>query len=162
MSQADGKEINEHCTQTDAFLNETFTKMGLDVAASSHVDADQINVDVTGVDADILTVRSNGTQTTVMLDALAHVAKRVVFQHHADGLPVVIDAGGYRAKRSEMLETIGSFVKDKLSDRIRRIDIYGLDNADRRTVHRSLDQETTQTEGVGWGIFRRLSIRSKD
>ncbi|MGA9315796.1 MAG: R3H domain-containing nucleic acid-binding protein [Solirubrobacteraceae bacterium] len=122
-------------------------------------------VDSLGLDADVQVERADGLLTGSVegddlglfigrrgqtIDAVQHLAQRIVFRGGAPEARVVIDADGYRERREE---TLCSLAADAADESLRSGEAIGLDPmpaSERRIVHEYLrERGGVQTHSEG-------------
>ncbi len=139
----------------EAWLEELFDHMQLQLTASGRFDDPNYVFDVTGSDADDLIGRSR--RSPRLLSAM-----QVLLTEHlgddADG-SVLVDVGGFKQKRQKQL----AGVADKLAETVRDLDksltVAGFSRYERRIIHQRLkDVDGVKTESVGHGVFRKLRV----
>jgi spoIIIJ-associated protein len=131
-------------------------------------------VDSLGLDVDVRIERSNGTLTGCIegddvglligrrghtIDAVQHLAQRIVFRGGSQDARVVIDADGYRERRAEALR---SSALDAAEEALRSGDAVELDPmpaSERRIVHEYLrEREDVETHSEGEEPERYLVV----
>jgi spoIIIJ-associated protein len=122
-------------------------------------------VDSLGLDADVRIEESDGTLTGCVegedvglfigrrgqtIDAVQHLAQRIVFRGGSPDARVVVDADGYRARRAELLR---SLALDAAESSIRSggpVELDPMPASERRIVHEYLRERgdvATHSEG---------------
>lgn len=137
----------------EAWLEELFERMKLDLEADGSRDGDDLVFDVTGADADDLIGRSR--RSPRLLSSI----QVLLSEHLGDVGGVLVDVGGFKKKRQSQL--VG--VADRLGETVQRIErsltVAGLNSYERRVIHQRLaDVDGVNTESVGHGIFRKLRV----
>lgn len=85
----------------------------------------------------------------VVIDAIQHLAQRIVLRG-SEGFRVVVDAGGYRARREDELREEANRAADAVLGGAREIALAPMPAAERRFVHehlRARGDVTTHSEG---------------
>ncbi len=88
-----------------------------------------------------------------VVDALQHLVGKMVSQHRAGrGKPIIVDAGDYRARHVERLESLAIRMGEKASESQENVELSPMTAYDRRIVHMTLAEVegvTTRSEGEG-------------
>lgn len=88
-----------------------------------------------------------------VVDALQHLVGKMVSQHRVGrGKPVIVDAGDYRARHVERLESLAVRMGEKSIESQKNVDLSPMTAYDRRIVHMALAEVTgvtTRSEGEG-------------
>jgi spoIIIJ-associated protein len=93
------------------------------------------------------------------IDAVQHLAQRIVFPDGPSSVRVVIDANGYRERRAETLRTDADDAADEAVATGRRVELDPLPPSERRIVHEHLrDREDVETHSEGDEPERYLVI----
>lgn len=145
--------------QATDFLNQLFPLMGFDATATAQIHDKTVIFNVQGADAALLIRDSNGAIVPNLLSSLAWILKRARFAV-ATAFTFVVDADGYRATRTELLESMAKDLSQKARMGL-EIDCYGMNAVDRRAVHYQLSNTPdVSTQSEGQSIFRRLKVRT--
>jgi spoIIIJ-associated protein len=84
------------------------------------------------------------------IDAVQHLAQRIVFPDGPSAVRVVIDANGYRERRAEALQAEADEAADEAVDTGRPVELDPLPPAERRIVHEYLrDRDDVETHSEG-------------
>jgi spoIIIJ-associated protein len=97
----------------------------------------------------------------VVVDALQHMVNKVVYRERGGekGRPLIVDAGGYRAKHVEWLQSLAKRMADKAIDTKQVVELSPMSAYDRRVVHMALaDLPGVSTRSEGEGDDRHLCI----
>ena len=137
-------------------LEEIVELMGLDAHADAAQGEDGFVLELGGPDAASL---ANGE----VLDALQHLVNRIAHRaiHYEDdeGLPVAVDAGGWRARRTKELQDLAADLADEARETGQAVTADPLSAYERRLVHIALGGEQgVSTRSVGEGRDRRLRV----
>ncbi|HEY2632571.1 MAG TPA: RNA-binding cell elongation regulator Jag/EloR [Solirubrobacteraceae bacterium] len=135
-------------------------------------------VDSLGLDADVVVEESDGVLTGSVegedvglfigrrgqtIDAVQHLAQRIVFRGGSPDARVIIDADGYRERRAEALRTIAL---DAAEDALRTGEAIELDPmpaSERRIVHEYLrERGDVQTHSEGDEPERYLVVEPSE
>jgi spoIIIJ-associated protein len=138
-------EAEDPAAVLQELLDEIVDSLGLDVEIGIAASEETITGHVVGDDVGLFIGRRGQT-----IDAVQHLAQRIVFRGGSPGARVVIDADGYRERRGE---TLRSLALDAAEDALRSGEAIELDPmpaSERRIVHeylRDRDDVTTHSEG---------------
>jgi len=131
------------------------------------VDDLQLDADIEVEEEDgVLTGRLDGDNVGLFIgrhgqtiDAVQHLAQRIVFPEGPSSVRVVIDANGYRERRAETLRGDADDAADEAVATGRRIELDPLPPSERRIVHEHLrDREDVETHSEGDEPERYLVI----
>ena len=147
MSEA--KEIPEQdedsATILRELLEEVVDSMGLDVDVRvEHADG-VLSGSVEGEDLGLFIGRRGQT-----IDAVQHLAQRIVFRGGSPESRVVIDADGYRARRAEALRTLAAEAAEDSLRSGEAVELEPMPASERRIVHEYLRERggvLTHSEG---------------
>lgn len=93
------------------------------------------------------------------LDALEYLVNRMVGRHDEHGSRIVVDAEGYRARRSQELRDTALRLAARVRETSRSQTMNPLSARERRVVHLALAEDpTVSTRSVGEGHLRRVVI----
>ena len=122
-------------------------------------------VDSLGLDADVQVERADGLLTGSVegddlglfigrrgqtIDAVQHLAQRIVFRGGAPEARVVIDADGYRERREETLRSLAADAADESLRSGEAIELDPMPASERRIVHEYLrERGGVQTHSEG-------------
>ena len=121
--------------------------LGLDATVRVEDDGDEVLATVTGADPRVLIGRHGQ-----MIDSLQYLANAIA--HRAvgeDRRRIVVDAAGYRARRSATLETLARRTAERVSATGHRVELEPMSAVERRVVHEVLKDDpevTTASEGI--------------
>ncbi len=143
-------------------LGEILKRMGIEASIELREEGDRQVLDIKGVEAGLVIGKKGQT-----LEALQFLVGKIVhrgFEGDAAASrgqikPIVIDSGGYRARREEALVELANRLGQKARHTGRTITVNPMSPHERRIIHITLDKVpgvTTRSEGEG--IFRRLLI----
>ncbi len=127
----------------------------------------QLDADVEVEEADgVLTGRLDGDNVGLFIgrhgqtiDAVQHLAQRIVFPDGPSAVRVAIDANGYRERRAETLRADADDAADEAVATGRRVELDPLPPSERRIVHEYLrDREDVETHSEGDEPERYLVI----
>lgn len=148
-------EAQDEQGQAQEHLAQILARMGYDdVEVSVEQEDDRLSLNITGGDEAAL-IGSKG-QT---LDALQFIVSRIMNNREGYKRPLVVDCGGYRARRTEALTELAGKLKDEALRSGSTVAINPMSAHDRRVIHMVLKEEpgvTTHSEGDG--IYRRVLV----
>jgi spoIIIJ-associated protein len=128
-------------------LERVVTALGVDARVELAESEDEVVATVTGGDLGVLIGRHGQ-----MIDALQYLANAIA--HRSVGEErrrIVVDAAGYRARRSATLETLARRSAEQASATGRRVELEPMSAVERRIVHEALKDDPeveTASEGV--------------
>lgn len=97
------------------------------------------------------------------IDAVQHLAQRIVFPDGPSPVRVVIDAGGYRARRAEVLHAEADEAADRALRSGAPVELDPLPASERRVVHEHLrERGDVETHSEGDEPERYLVITPRD
>jgi spoIIIJ-associated protein len=126
-------------------LEEVVDAMGLDVDIHVEGGKDTLIGRIEGEDVGLLIGRRGQT-----IDAVQHLAQRIVFRGAEAGVRVVIDADGYRERRAQALRTVALDAAEDALSSGEAVELEPMPASERRVVHeflRDRDDVTTHSEG---------------
>lgn len=129
--------------------------MGLD-DARVHVeqDGERLTGTVTGAELGLFIGHHGHT-----IDAVQHVAQRIVLQSGGTGLRVVVDAADYRERRAEALRSEADRAADEALRTGRPVELEPMGSSERRIVHEYLrERGGVETYSEGEEPERRLVV----
>jgi spoIIIJ-associated protein len=117
-------------------------------------------------DEGVLTGRLDGDNVGLFIgrhgqtiDAVQHLAQRIVFPEGPSSVRVVIDANGYRERRAEALRADADDAADEAVSSGKPVDLDPLPPSERRVVHEHLrDRKDVETHSEGDEPDRYLVI----
>jgi spoIIIJ-associated protein len=127
----------------------------------------QLDADIEVEEGDgVLTGRLDGENVGLFIgrhgqtiDAVQHLAQRIVFPEGPSSVRVVIDANGYRERRAEMLRADADDAANEAAATGRPVQLDPLPPSERRIVHEYLrDREDVETHSEGDEPERYLVI----
>lgn len=148
------EELSPFAKQARDGLCALLERMAMDVQVGvAAQDEEQVELDVRGGDVQHL-VGKKGQ----VLDALQMIVNKIVKRQNAGAL-IVVDAGGYRERRTESLVKLAHRVKEEALSSRRVVALNPMSARDRRIIHMTLrDVEGISTRSEGEGLERRLLI----
>jgi spoIIIJ-associated protein len=126
-------------------LEEVVEALALDAEVEVEESQDELIGRVQGESVGLLIGRRGQT-----IDALQHLAQRIVFPGGSAPARVVIDADGYRERRAEALRTIALDAAEEALASGEAIELDPMPASERRVVHeflREREDVTTHSEG---------------
>jgi spoIIIJ-associated protein len=144
------------------FMEETL--IVLDVGADLEADLQHrdgaIYVELDGDRDDIALIIGKRGQT---LDAVQYLANAVVTASHGYGVPVFLDAQGYRERRSGQLEKIADRAVAEVMRRGQDVELEPMTASERKVIHLYLkDHPDVATESTGRDPQRRLVVMPRE
>lgn len=129
--------------------------LGLDGEVVVHSDADEVCGEVRGDDMGLLIGRHGAT-----IEAVQHLAQRILLADpEAPRRRIVVDAGGYRAKRREALEIQADEAADEAIRDNRPVALPAMSASERKLVHEHLrDRDDIETYSEGEEPARCLVV----
>jgi spoIIIJ-associated protein len=126
-------------------LEEVVAGLGLDARVDVEESDDVLRGQVIGADVGLFIGRHGQT-----IDAVQHLAQRIVFPEGPSSVRVVIDADGYRERRAGVLREDADDAADEALRDGRAVELAPMPAAERRIVHEHLrerDGVETYSEG---------------
>jgi spoIIIJ-associated protein len=120
-------------------------------------DGDTLVLDLRGNDLGFLIGRKGET-----LAALQHIVRLIVNKEIRQRVNLLVDVGGYKARRENALRKLALRVADQATRRHRRIALEPMNAYERRIIHMTLrNHPTVTTESVGERDRRKVTIIPK-
>jgi spoIIIJ-associated protein len=111
-------------------------------------------LDVSGLDADLLIGRRGQTMA-----ALQHVTRLIVGRETEGWVHLVIDVGGFKARREKSLQRMAQRMAEQAARTHRKVVLEPMPPHERRVVHMALrDHPDVVTESIGEGERRKVTI----
>lgn len=126
-----------------------------DIRSSMNGDFEEITVEVSGADEELLLEREGA-----LLDAFQLFAKRML-QHQLPEARVNVsfDCNGYRDESSKALIELAERLKEKALDQGRSVYVRALPPKDRKVVHQYLANDSrVKSRSVGDGLYKKIKI----
>ena len=138
-------EASEHATDAREFVQRIADAIGASVSATAVEREDMVTVTCSGADLGLLIGKHGQT-----LDAIQYLANAVV---RAEGGEhgVVVDAGGYRARRNAALDALAKQSARRASGTGSRVALEPMTAVERKIVHEALKDDPevdTMSEGT--------------
>jgi spoIIIJ-associated protein len=144
-------ETVEEVTKARELLAGILERMSIPAEINASESEEQIELDIACEREEDLQ-RIIGRRGQVV-DALQHLVSKMLARTRTErGKPLVVDAGGYRARHVERLEGLASKMAEKCLESGEEVDLNPMSPADRRVVHMAiarLDGVSTRSEGEG-------------
>jgi len=142
--------------EAEPWLAELFDHMNFDAGGRLEWEDGEPRIDIGGPDAERLL--GHGKLGPKAIEGIETLLQSVFSEDDA-ARDVYVDVGDQRAARKEMLREVAVSLADKAVALDRTLTVSGLNSTERRIIHRKLrDYDGVETESVGDGIFRRLTI----
>ncbi len=140
------------------FLEELVTGLGLDAEVVVEESEGVLTGSLVGEDVGLFIGRHGQT-----IDAVQHLAQRIVFPGGPSRTRVVIDADGYRERRAEILREDADEAADDVLRGGRAVELEPMPASERRIVHEHLrDRGDVQTHSEGDEPERFLVVSPLD
>jgi spoIIIJ-associated protein len=147
-------DADEPAEVLEDLLAEIADGLGLDVEVEIDVETDGVLKGcLRGEDVGLIGRRG---QT---IDAVQHLAQRIVFHEGPSDVRVVIDADGYRERRAESLRADADDAADEVLRTGRPVELDPMPASERRVVHEHLrERGDVETHSEGEEPERRLVV----
>ena len=130
----------------------------------------QMSAEIRGVEGSYLKVELVGDDAARifgahgrMLDALQFLANLIITRRLGPGVRVLLDAGGYRERRYQMLTTLAREYAEEVKARREECEIDSLPPHERRIIHKLLSEDPdVMTYSEGEEPDRRIIIAPRD
>jgi spoIIIJ-associated protein len=147
MSEPERADDNmlEPTTVLEELLEEIADGLGLDVDVEVEERGDVLVGRLEGDDVGLFIGRRGQT-----IDAVQHLAQRIVFPDGPSDVRVVIDADGYRERREQLLRADADDAAEEALRSGRPVELDAMPSSERRVVHEHLrdrDDVATHSEG---------------
>ena len=136
------------------FTEELLDRAGLELEASVRPNQDQVVVELSGPDADLVL-----TDNARLLHAFNHLVSQIFYRRARGQYRFVVDCGDYRATRARELQLLADKAAEKARRSGRPFTFQPMPASDRRIIHLHLahDREV-RTESDGRGMHRRVVV----
>ncbi|MEF3168196.1 MAG: Jag N-terminal domain-containing protein [Deltaproteobacteria bacterium] len=135
-------------------LDALFQKASLDASVSSSHMNGELFLEITGADISLV-IGKDGQN----LDAFEYILNRILAREFPEPIPVILDAGGYRAKREEFLMGLAAQKAEKVKTTGKTAFINPMSPADRRIIHIALRNDPdVRARSTGEGLYKRMVI----
>ena len=145
MTDAPDDNLIEPAAALEDLLEEIADGLGLDVEVEVEETDEELIGRLEGDDVGLFIGRHGQT-----IDAVQHLAQRIVFPDGPSDVRVVIDADGYRERREQLLKADADDAADEALSSGRRVELDAMPPSERRVVHEHLrdrDGVSTHSEG---------------
>lgn len=155
FSRADEQIIAEKLDFGVQFIAGILERLDVEAALESRQDDDGIShIHIVGDDLGLIIGRRGQT-----LDALQFLVNQAANKDGGPRARLVLDAGGYRARRAEALEALAGRMADKVVRQGRKVALEPMNAFERRIVHMSLaNDDAVETYSEGEDPHRRIVI----
>lgn len=156
MSQADELQVQSEDPPTllQELLGEIVDGLGLDVDVRIDETDGELRGSVEGDDVGLFIGRHGQT-----IDAVQHLAQRIVFNGGPSDCRVVIDADGYRERRAQTLRSIALDAAEETLSSGEAVELDPMPASERRIVHEFLrERDDVQTHSEGQEPGRYLVV----
>lgn len=144
--------------RTVDFLADILSYMGYDAEIHTEVMDNTAIFDVLGDDVGCLSPEKDPS----VINAISWILKRARFAL-GSGYRFDLDINSFRLERIRRLEGVANEVQNKIRGGVDKIQIFGMDNVDRRAVHMLLNaSQNVSTQSDGYGNYRHIEIRRAD
>lgn len=137
-------------------LGEILTLMGVNAAVEIKLGETEMEIilNIQGDSGGLLIGRRGQT-----LDALQYLLTRIVGERQGEGPQLIVDTENYGERRRKSLEDMALRLGEKAKRQRKSVTVDALSAADRRVIHRALqDDPWLTTKSLGRGAYRRLLI----
>jgi spoIIIJ-associated protein len=149
-----GAEDDEPAAILEDLLAEIADGLGLDVDIEIEETEGLLKGNLRGEDVGLFIGRRGQT-----IDAVQHLAQRIVFHEGPSDVRVVIDADGYRERRAEALRADATDAAEETLRSGRPVEMEPMPASERRVVHEHLrDRGDVETHSEGEEPKRRLVV----
>ncbi len=150
----DAELLAEVAGQAKGVLQRLLDRMGVEASAEASSEQQQVVLNIVGQDAETL-VGKRGQ----VLDAIQLIVGKIVNRDLGEGVPLMVDAEGYRERRAESLVKLAERLREEALSSGRIVALNPMSPRDRRIIHMTLrDSPDVSTRSEGEGIDRRLLI----
>lgn len=134
MNQSE-TSANDVAERACDFLMGVLERMGIPADIDVHDSEDKIVLEIQTADPEQVIGRKGQ-----VVDALQHLVSKVVYRERAGekGKPIIVDAGGYRAKHVERLQALAQRMGEKALATKRIVELAPMSAHDRRIVHMAI------------------------
>jgi spoIIIJ-associated protein len=149
----DAEEL-EPAAALEELLEEVADGLGLDVAVDVQEDEGVLRGSLMGGDVGLFIGRRGQT-----IDAVQHLAQRIVFPEGPSPVRVVVDADGYRERRVETLQSDAEGAAEEVQRSGLPVELEPMPASERRIVHEYLrERGGVETHSEGDEPERRLVV----
>lgn len=157
VDRIDGEEL-EPAELLEELLEEIAAGLGLDAEIEVEEAPGVLNGRLVGDDVGLFIGRRGQT-----IDAVQHLAQRIVFPEGPSSVRVQIDADGYRERRAQLLRSDADEAADEAIRDGRPVELDPMPASERRIVHEHLrDRGGVETYSEGDEPDRYLVVAPRD
>ncbi len=150
-------EDEEPAAVLEEFLEEIVDGLDLDVEIDVREDDGLLKGNLRGEDVGLFIGRRGQT-----IDAVQHLAQRIVFHEGPSDVRIMIDADGYRERRAETLRGDADEAAEETLRTGRPVEMAPMPASERKVVHEHLrDRGDVETHSEGDEPERRLVVSSR-
>jgi spoIIIJ-associated protein len=135
QGQPAGPDLSAEAQSAREFVQRVASAIGANVTASAAEREGVVTVTCTGADLGLFIGKHGQT-----IDAIQYLANAMV-QTEGGGHAVVVDAAGYRARRTATLETVARRTAQRASATGRRVELDPMTPVERKIVHEALKDD---------------------
>ncbi|HEY3866093.1 MAG TPA: R3H domain-containing nucleic acid-binding protein [Solirubrobacteraceae bacterium] len=151
---SDPSEELEPAAALEELLEELLDGLGLDAEIEVREEDGVLRGSLRGDEVGLFIGRRGQT-----IDAIQHLAQRIVFREGPSPVRVVVDADGYRQRRAETLQADADEAAEEALRTGRRVELEPMPAAERRIVHEHLREIAgVETHSEGDEPERRLVV----
>ena len=145
MTDRSEENLIEPAAALEDLLEEIADGLGLDADVEIEETDDELIGRLEGDDVGLFIGRHGQT-----IDAVQHLAQRIVFPDGPSDVRVVIDADGYRERRGQLLRADADDAADEALRTGRPVELDPMPPSERRVIHEHLrDREGVSTHSEG-------------
>jgi spoIIIJ-associated protein len=157
-SGRDEDNLLEPAAALEELLEEIADGLGLDVDVEVEETDDVLIGRLEGDDVGLFIGRRGQT-----IDAVQHLAQRIVFPDGPSDVRVVIDADGYRERREQLLRADADDAAEEALRTGRAVELDPMPPSERRVIHEHLrDREGVSTHSEGDEPDRYIVVSASD
>ena len=154
----DGDDSEDPREVLRELLEEVVDACGLEAEVSVTEADGALTGSIEGEDLGVLIGRHGQT-----IEALQHLAQRIVFRGSRPDMRIVVDAGGYRERRAETLRADADDAADEAVRSGHEVELDPMPASERRVVHEYLrDRGDVDTFSEGEEPERRLVVAPRE
>ena len=139
------------------FLNGVFSKMGVKALFETHIEKNEIFLNIVSEDKGFIIGRRGET-----LDALQYLTMLAVNRGSSDHYKITLDIGSYREERVKTLENLAHRLAAKAKKTRRNVSLEPMNAYERKIIHSALQNDKSiTTYSVGDEPNRKIVISCK-
>jgi spoIIIJ-associated protein len=140
----------------EKWLRDVFERMNFDITVKGKIENDRLYFDASGADAEILL--GVGTSAPKSIESIQTLLSAALARNE-ETRQVFLDVRGWRDQRAGSLDGVAEELRDVSVRLGKKVTVAGFNSYERGVVHKALEEDKgVQTESVGKGIFRKLTI----